>query len=168
MGTMLRITARALSGVLIGVGLLSCSSAHKATQNTETASLSSAAAAPESSSVPSATQSSTPAAGSDVGLASAPDTTGSSSSGGSATDSGAMQSRAPSPAAVPQHGASGDRRSVHATRALKREGVRCVQLARNARARADFSSSPIGINPCGLGSMNLPTMAVPNLAGPPR
>lgn len=153
MGTTLRITARALSGVLVSVGLLSCSSAHKATQNAETGA---------------ATQSSTPAAGTDVGLASAPDTTGGSSSSGSAADSSAALSRAPSPAAVPQHGASGDRRSVHATRALKREGVRCVQLASSARARADFSSSPIGINPCGLGSMNLPTMAVPTLAGPHR
>jgi hypothetical protein len=148
--TLCRITARGLLGVLVGVGLLSCSSAHKATHDTETASLSSNAAQP-SSPVPSATQSFT-----------------ATQSGGSAVDSSAAQSRAPSPAAVPKHGSSGDRRSVHATRALKRDGVRCVRLAANARTRTDFSSSPVGINPCGLGSMNLPTMAVPNLAAPPR
>lgn len=164
--TLCRITARALLGVVVGVGLLSCSSAHKAANNPDTASLSSAAAPSPSSPVPSATQSAPPAAGTDVGLASAPDTTGGSSSGGSGVDSSAALSQAQSPAAVPKHSASGDRRSVHATRVLKRDGVRCVRLVGNARARADFSTSPIGINPCGLGSMNLPAMAVPNLAGP--
>lgn len=169
--TLSRITARVLIGPLACVGLLSCSSSNKGTYDAGTgAATSSSSAAPSPpSSLPSTAQSPEPSGSADVGMAPAVDTTNGQGTGGSAADTGAAPSRAPSPAGVHKHGSRSDHRLANgSTRsgamALKRQGTRCVPLASDALARTNFSSSPVTINPCGLGSMNLPTLAPAILA----
>jgi hypothetical protein len=168
-----RITARILLGPLACVGLLSCSSSRKASYDTASgAATTSSSAAPSSpSSVPSTGQSPESSASAGASMAAGGGATQGPSPAGSTADTAVAPSQASLPAAVHKHGSRSDRRHAHGTtslgaRALKREGTQCVPLASNAPARADFSSSPITVNPCGVGSMNLPTMAPPNLANP--
>jgi hypothetical protein len=167
-----RIAASVLLPLLASLPLVSCSSRDKARYDTA-----SGAATPASSTTPSfssappataqLTDSSTSAGSS---IAPGADTAGSPRTGGSA-DTVAAPSQVSSSVAVHKHQSRNDRRHAQATtsvgaRSLKRQAVRCVPLASDAPARADFSSSPITLNPCGVGSMNLPTMAPANLANP--
>ncbi len=171
-----RITARAVIGPIVWVGLLSCSSSHKPSYDTASGAANSASSVTPStpSPGPSAAESAGSSGSADTKVAAGVGTTGDSSTGGSARDTSVAPSptsspAAASPAAVHEHASRSVHRHAHnakgpGARVLKRDGTPCVPLANDALARADMSSSPATINPCGAGSMTLPTMAPPSLA----
>ena len=151
--TLRQLTASALVGSLVGVGLFACS--RDKARATDSAALSSAAA-PSSDS---------------AGTAVAPPSDSATIDAGTVSLVPPAESIAtlPSPATT-KHAGRTAHRSGHVTttaraKPLKREGIPCVPLAGDSPQRADFSSSPPGVNPCGVGSMNLPTMA-PKPAAP--
>src|SRR5713101_9424250 len=173
-----RITARAVIGPLAWVGLLSCSSSHKASYDTASgAATSSSSVTPSTPSPgPSTAESAGSSGSADTKVAAGVRTTGDSNTSGSARDTSVAPPPASSPAAASPAGANehasrsahrhADKATGPGAHTLKREGTPCVPLANNALARTDLSSSPSSVNPCGAGSMTLPTMAPPSLAKP--